>query len=415
MSRELFAPPAPLAEKMRPQTWDEVVGQKRAVEALRRLSKPHSMILWGPPGTGKTTLAQIVAQTSGRPFKRLSAVEAGVKELRAALEQVGAVLFIDEIHRFNKSQQDVLLHAVETGKTVLVGATTENPSFELNAALLSRCKVYVLEALGRDDVAQLLERAQRFTGEFALADDGLDALYALSGGDGRKALNLLEWTLETTRDVNGPAVREVAEKNVRYDKTGEMHYDCISAFIKSVRGSDPNGAIYWLARMIEGGEEARFIARRLVILASEDVGNANPTALALAVACAQACDFVGLPEARIILAQTTAYLAASPKSNAAYCAIEEALAAVRRGDDPPVPLHLRNAPTRLMKELGYAAKYKYSHDYSGAEGNQEFLPAGLENTTFYRPKPVGREKDLLEFLRRQWPDKYGYAGELPGG
>ncbi|MCS7085164.1 MAG: replication-associated recombination protein A [Bacteroidia bacterium] len=395
-----------MAEKMRPNDWDEVVGQERVVESLRR-HPLRSTILWGPPGTGKTTLAQIAARRSGRVFQRLSAVEAGVREIRAVIEAVGVVLFIDEIHRLNKSQQDVLLHAVETGRTILIGATTQNPSLELNSALLSRCKVYVLEPLGRDALEKLVERARSFVGPFTLCPDGLNALYTLAAGDARKALNILEWSLDVSRRIDAETVRAVAEKNIRYDD--DMHYDCASAFIKSVRGSDPNGAIYWLARMLEGGEDLRFIARRMIILASEDVGNANPTALALAVACAQACEYVGMPEARIVLAQTAAYLAASPKSNAAYRAIEQALEAVRNGDDPPVPLHLCNAPTPMMKELGYSAGYKYSHDYSGTEGNQEFLPRGLENTTFYRPKPVGREKDLLEYLKRRWPDKYGYG------
>ncbi|MDX2062648.1 MAG: replication-associated recombination protein A [Bacteroidia bacterium] len=426
------APPLPpLAERMRPQSLDQVVGQGHLVgpgAPLRRLLEADtlaSLILWGPPGVGKTTLARLLAQALRRPFATLSAVSSGVRELRAILEAAettpGTVLFIDEIHRFNKAQQDALLHGVESGTVTLIGATTENPSFEVIGALLSRCQVYVLEALSRSELEEVLRQALArdvVLGGQAIELLETEALYNLSSGDARRALNLLELVVSSSPArplgiTDAAVVAAAQQKTTRYDKAGEQHYDTISAFIKSIRGSDPNAGLYYLARMLEGGEEVRFIARRLVILASEDIGNANPNALLLATACFQACDVIGLPEARIILAQAVTYLATSPKSNAAYLGIAAAQAAVARQPDLPVPLHIRNAPTRLMKELGYNRGYKYSHDYAGAEGNQDFLPQALSRTVFYQPKPVGKEKELLAFLRRQWAGHYDYGEPTP--
>ena len=418
---------APLAERMRPQTLDELVGQEHLAgrgSILRTAienGKIPSMILWGPPGTGKTTIANIIAHTLHVPFFTLSAISSGVKEVREAIAQAqtsrGAILFIDEIHRFNKGQQDAMLGAVEKGIVTLIGATTENPSFEVNSALLSRCQVYVLKPLDEEELVKLLQQALEKdewlkTKNVLLSET--EALLTISGGDARKLLNLLELVVdalssEETIKVTDDIVMKIAQQRIAlYDKTGEQHYDIISAFIKSMRGSDPNGAIYWLARMIEGGEDVKFIARRMVIFASEDIGNANPTALVLANAAFEAVNKIGYPEARIILAQCATYLAASHKSNASYMAIEDALDVVRREGDQPVPLHVRNAPTGLMKRMGYGKNYKYAHSYEGNFTEQEFLPDKLSGTAFYNPGKNPREEELRKFLRNLWKDKYGY-------
>lgn len=418
----------PLAERARPVTLGELAGQQHLTGSgsILRLAiesgKIPSMILWGPPGTGKTTIAHIISQALQLPFFTLSAISAGVKDVREVIEkarlQPGAILFIDEIHRFNKGQQDALLGAVEKGTITLIGATTENPSFEVNAALLSRCQVYVLKALEQPDLEQLLQQAmQRDTVlkplSIKLVETG--ALFQISGGDARKLLNLFELVIETLREQNKPleitddAVMEVAQQRIAlYDKSGEQHYDIISAFIKSVRGSDPNAAVYWLARMIEGGEDVKFIARRLVILASEDIGNANPTALIMANNCFDAVNKIGYPESRIILSQCTIYLAASPKSNSAYEAIEKALATVRKSGDLPVPLHIRNAPTRLMKNMDYGKGYQYSHSFENNFSPQEYLPQALAGTAFYEPGKNTREEELRKYLKKLWKEKYRY-------
>lgn len=416
----------PLAERMRPTSLGAYIGQQHLVGPggpLRRLldaGQLPSLLFWGPPGVGKTTLARLLARHFERPWVALSAISSGVREVRSVLEaaeqQPGTVLFIDEIHRFNKAQQDALLHAVESGTVTLMGATTENPSFEVISALLSRCQVYVLEPLSREEIEAVVRQA--------LAEDAVlsqrevvlgetEALYRLSAGDARKALNLVELVVMGAAEgqvlLTDEAFTSAAQQTVaRYDKDGEQHYDIISAFIKSIRGSDPNAGLYWLARMLAGGEDIRFICRRLIILASEDIGNANPNALLLATSCFQACDVIGMPEARIILAQTVTYLATSPKSNAAYLGIGSAMQAVRNAPDLPVPLYLRNAPTQLMKQQGYSQGYKYSHDYEGTDANQEFLPHKLSGTAFYQPKDVGKEKELKAFLQRQWGTHYGY-------
>lgn len=416
----------PLAERMRPQQLDDLAGQEHLTGphsilrvSIDRKSIP-SMILWGPSGTGKTTIAAIIARETGLPFISLSAISAGVKDVRQAIDKAaqedGAILFIDEIHRFNKGQQDALLGAVEKGLITLIGATTENPSFEVNSALLSRCQVFVLKPLQPADLAGLLQKAIRSDEELlarniTITED--EALLRLSGGDARKLMNLLELVVRTSAETplvitNELVTQTAQQKVVLYDKQGEQHFDIISAFIKSLRGSDPNGAVYWLARMIEGGEDVRFIARRMVILASEDIGNANPTALVLANACFEAVDKTGYPEARIILAQCATYLAASPKSNASYMAIEEALATVRKTGDLPVPLAIRNAPTRLMKELGYSEGYKYAHDYSMNFAEMEFLPDAISGQAFYRPGQNAREEEMRRFLRDRWKHKYNY-------
>ena len=412
---------------MRPQTLDELVGQEHLAgrgSILRTAienGKIPSMILWGPPGTGKTTIANIIAHTLHVPFFTLSAISSGVKEVREAIAQAqtsrGAILFIDEIHRFNKGQQDAMLGAVEKGIVTLICATTENPSFEVNSALLSRCQVYVLKPLDEEELVKLLQQALEKdewlkTKNVLLSET--EALLTISGGDARKLLNLLELVVdalssEETITVTDDIVMKIAQQRIAlYDKTGEQHYDIISAFIKSMRGSDPNGAIYWLARMIEGGEDVKFIARRMVIFASEDIGNANPTALVLANAAFEAVNKIGYPEARIILAQCATYLAASHKSNASYMAIEDALDVVRREGDQPVPLHVRNAPTGLMKRMGYGKNYKYAHSYEGNFTEQEFLPDKLSGTAFYNPGKNPREEELRKFLRNLWKDKYGY-------
>ena len=415
----------PLAERIRPNSLDELLGQEHLVgkDSILRNAIQHgkipSMIFWGPPGTGKTTIANIIAHTLKVPFFQLSAISAGVKDVREIIEQAkskpGAVLFIDEIHRFNKGQQDALLGAVEKGIITLIGATTENPSFEVNSALLSRCQVYVLKPLEEKNLIDLLKIA--IEKDTLLKKKKIElietaALLNISGGDGRKLLNLLEIVCDSSGDnviITDEYVMEVAQKRIAlYDKNGEQHYDIISAFIKSIRGSDPNAAVYWLARMIEGGEDVKFIARRLVILASEDIGNANPTALVMANASFDAVNKIGYPEASIILSQCVTYLAASPKSNAAVVAIGEALSAVKKYGDLPVPLHIRNAPTKLMKNMDYGKNYEYSHSYENNFSPQEYLPKELSGKKFYEPGKNAREEELRKFLKALWQDKYNY-------
>jgi len=415
----------PLAERIRPRTLDDVVGQQHLIgkgSVLRKSVENKSLgsvIFWGPPGTGKTTLANIIAQQLSMSFFALSAVNAGVKEVREVIEKARheyqSILFIDEIHRFNKSQQDALLHAVEKGIITLIGATTENPSFEVNSALLSRCQVYVLKSLEEKDLVALLHKAIKEDEILKRKKINLKetaALINISGGDARKLLNLLELVCNTSRDkveVTDALVMEIAQKKIAlYDKSGEQHYDIISAFIKSMRGSDPNGAVYWLARMIEGGEDVKFIARRMVILASEDIGNANPNALLLANATFDAVNKIGHPESRIILSQCAVYLATSPKSNASYVAINDALALVNRTGDLPVPLHIRNAPTKLMKNLDYGKGYQYSHSYDNSFSEQEYLPDAIAGTKFYDPGNNPRENELRNYLKKLWKEKYGY-------
>ncbi len=417
----------PLAERIRPTSLDELLGQEHLVGKGSVLQKAiengkiPSMLFWGPPGTGKTTIANIIANSLNVPFFQLSAISAGVKDVREVIEQAkikpGSVLFIDEIHRFNKGQQDALLGAVEKGIITLIGATTENPSFEVNSALLSRCQVYVLKPLNEEQLIKLLQNAidkdeilKRKN--IKLAETA--ALINISGGDGRKILNLLEivsdaFSSKQSLAITDKLVMEVAQKRIAlYDKSGEQHYDIISAFIKSIRGSDPNAAIYWLARMIEGGEDVKFIARRLVILASEDIGNANPTAIVMANTCFDAVTKIGYPEANIILSQCTAYLASSPKSNAAVSAIEAALSAVKKHGDLPVPLHIRNAPTKLMKNMDYGKNYEYSHSYENNFSPQEYLPEEIAGTKFYEPGKNAREEELRKFLKNCWKNKYNY-------
>src|SRR6476620_5645048 len=417
----------PLAERMRPRQLDDLVGQKHLTGkgSILRTAIEHgkipSMILWGPPGTGKTTIAHIIANTLNVPYIQLSAISSGVKDVRDAIAQAklttGTILFIDEIHRFNKGQQDALLGAVEKGTITLIGATTENPSFEVNSALLSRCQLYVLKPLGEEDLNGLLKEAIQKDDWLKTKNIELketEALLTISGGDARKLLNLLELVADALSGkkqilITDEQVMNIAQQRIAlYDKNGEQHYDIISAFIKSMRGSDPNGAIYWLARMIEGGEDVKFIARRMVIFASEDIGNANPTAIVLANSCFEAVNKIGYPESRIILAQCATYLAASHKSNASYMAIEEALDKVRNEGDLPVPLHIRNAPTGLMKKMGYGKNYKYAHSYEGNFADQEFLPDALKGTVFYDPGKNPREEELRKFLRSLWKDKYNY-------
>ncbi|HAQ64269.1 MAG TPA: AAA family ATPase [Bacteroidales bacterium] len=419
----------PLAELLRPTTLDEYVGQEHLVgkgailaRAIESGSIP-SMILWGPPGVGKTTLAFIIARSTNRGFFVLSAISSGVKEVRevigkAAEQQIPPILFIDEIHRFSKSQQDSLLGAVERGIVVLIGATTENPSFEVITPLLSRCQVYILKALEEQHLVHLLETARiAMEGELqvTIGIPESDALFRISGGDARKLYNAIE-IISRTLARNGQDViitnktaGEIIQQNLAaYDKNGEQHYDIISAFIKSMRGSDPNGAVYWLARMIEGGEDPLFIARRMVILASEDIGNANPNALLLASTAFDTVHKIGWPEGRIVLSQTAVYLACSPKSNASYLAIDQALELVRKTGDLPVPLHLRNAPTKLMKQTGYGAGYKYAHEFEGNFAELEFLPDALSGTRLFDPGLNPREADMRTNLKRHWKDKYNY-------
>lgn len=416
----------PLAERLRPRSLDELVGQEHLTgdgSVLRKAiqqGRIPSMILWGPPGVGKTTIANVIAHTLHVPFYILSAISAGVKEIREILEkaklQQGSILFIDEIHRFNKGQQDALLGAVEKGTVTLIGATTENPSFEVNAALLSRCLVYVLKPLNETDLKKLLTLAiekDPVINSRKITLKETAALINISGGDARKLLNLLEIVTDAVQGdevmITDSLVMDIAQKRIAlYDKSGEQHYDIISAFIKSIRGSDPNAAVYWLARMIEGGEDVKFIARRLVILASEDIGNANPNALLLANAAFEAVNKIGYPESRIILSQCATYLASSPKSNAAYLAIDGAIAAVKQHGDLPVPLHIRNAPTKLMKNLDYGKDYQYAHNYQHNFSEQEYLPEKIKGTAFYNPGNNAREEELRKWLKGLWKDKYGY-------
>jgi len=415
----------PLAERVRPSTLDELVGQQHLTGkgSILRTAIEHgkipSMILWGAPGTGKTTIAHIIAQTLKVPFFQLSAISSGVKEVREVIEEAktktGCILFIDEIHRFNKGQQDALLGAVEKGIITLIGATTENPSFEVNSALLSRCQVYVLKPLNEKDLIQLLHQAikkDEFLSKKKIEIKETEALINISGGDARKLLNLIELVVESEGDnvsITDNLVMDVAQKRIAlYDKKGEQHYDIISAFIKSMRGSDPNAAVYWLARMIEGGEDVKFIARRMLILASEDIGNANPTALVIANATFEAVNKIGYPESSLILSQCAIYLASSPKSNSATTAIGDAMTAVKEHGDLPVPLHIRNAPTRLMKNLGYGKDYQYSHSYEGNFSEQEYLPKEISGTKFYAPGQNAREEELRKFLKGLWREKYGY-------
>lgn len=419
---------------MRPRDLDEVVGQEHLVGpdgVLRKAlasGRLPSMIFWGPPGVGKTTLARLIADRTKRPFHALSAINSGVKDVREVIEQAGgtglfarsAVLFIDEIHRFSKAQQDSLLGAVEKGTITLIGATTENPSFEVIGALLSRCQVYILEPLGQEQLLDLLQRAIRE--DKALKDRRIvlretDALLRASGGDARRLLNTFELCVNAAvpQDddlaevaITDALVKETVQNNAaRYDKQGEQHYDIISAFIKSMRGSDPNAAVYWLARMVEGGEDPLFIARRMVILASEDIGNANPNALLMATTAMQAAQMIGWPESRIILSQCAIYLACSPKSNSAYMAIGNAQAEVRSSGDLPVPLHLRNAPTKLMKDIGYGEKYQYSHDFAGHVSDQEFLPEAISGKRLYEPGDNRKEQEFAAYIKAVWKERYG--------
>lgn len=410
---------------MRPFRLEDLIGQEHLAGengVIRRSLQAGlipSMILWGPPGVGKTTMANIIANEVKRPFHTLSAINSGVKDIREVIEKAKnsgrAILFIDEIHRFNKSQQDALLGAVEKGTITLIGATTENPSFEVNQALLSRCQVYTLKPLTESDLLRLisnaLEKDRELSKRKIIVKEHL-ALLNISGGDARRLLNLIELLTDAVpgdMEITDALVMDAAQKRVaQYDKSGEQHYDIISAFIKSVRGSDPNAAMYYLARMIEGGEDVRFIARRMVILASEDIGNANPTALVMATTTFQAVDVIGYPEARIILGQCAVYLACSPKSNASYVAIDAALQAVREKGDLPVPLSIRNAPTGLMKDMGYGKGYQYAHAHQGNFADMEFLPDQLKGSKFYEPGNNPREEELRNFLRKLWREKYGY-------
>ncbi len=417
----------PLAERVRPMTLDEFIGQEHLLgegKPIQKLAETHtarSLIFWGPPGVGKTTLAQLLSQTWQLPFYSLSAISSGVKELREVIDkakvQGGALLFIDEIHRFNKSQQDALLGAVEKGIITLIGATTENPSFEVISALLSRCQVYVLKAFEEEDLDKILNRAiekDAFLKSLTIDLKEKEALFRFTGGDGRKLLNLFDLVVQTTLKngkvtiTNKSVELVLQQKMALYDKSGEQHYDIISAFIKSLRGSDPNGAVYWLARMLDGGEDIKFIARRMVILSSEDIGNANPNALLMATQCFQAIQMIGMPEARIILSQTAIYLATSAKSNASYMAIETAMDLVNKTGDQPVPLHLRNAPTKLMKNMGYGKDYKYAHQYDQNFVDLEFLPESLSGTIIYNPGKNQREEELRKYLKLRWGEKYGY-------
>jgi putative ATPase len=415
----------PLAERIRPSSLAGLAGQEHLTGkgSILRTAIEHgkipSIILWGPPGTGKTTIANIIANTMNVPFFTLSAISAGVKEVREVISEAktkpGSILFIDEIHRFNKGQQDALLGAVEKGIVTLIGATTENPSFEVNSALLSRCQVYVLRPLNEKDLIRLLNHAikeDKILSSKKIELKEREALLNISGGDARKLLNLLEIVCDALGDnivITDEAVMEVAQKRIAlYDKSGEQHYDIISAFIKSVRGSDPNAAVYWLARMIEGGEDVKFIARRMVILASEDIGNGNPTALVMANTAFDAVNKIGYPESSLILSQCAIYLASSAKSNSATIAIGSAMEAIKQYGDLPVPLHIRNAPTRLMKNMDYGKGYQYSHSYEGNFSDQEYLPNELSGKKFYDPGKNIREEELRKFLKSLWKDKYNY-------
>ena len=417
----------PLAERLRPKNLEEYIGQEHILgkgKPLRKALEANlvpSMILWGPPGVGKTTLSLMLAELTKRKFFSLSAISSGVKDLREILKKPSGlfppILFIDEIHRFNKSQQDTLLGAVEKGTVTLIGATTENPSFEVNSALLSRCQVYVLEAFGKKELEGIFNRAIKEDGQLKTLKfkvESTDSLFRISGGDGRRLLNLLEMVVNSQFGakeivVKDELVEEVVQRNMaRYDKSGEQHYDIISAFIKSMRGSDPNAALYWLARMLVAGEDPNFIARRMLILASEDIGNANPTAIVMANACMDAVKKIGYPEGRIILSQTVIYLATSPKSNASYAAIDKAMALAEKTAHLPVPLDLRNAPTKLMKEIGYGKTYKYAHNYEGNFVKQNFLPDDLKGEKFYEPSNNPRENDIRKNLQKWWEEWYGY-------
>jgi len=421
----------PLAERLRPKTLADLVGQEHlsspdsVLQKAITKGKVPSMILWGPPGVGKTTLANIISTTFNSAYYQLSAISSGVKELREVIEEAksktGAILFIDEIHRFNKGQQDALLGAVEKGIITLIGATTENPSFEVNSALLSRCQVFILKALDEKAlhklIHQAIEKDELFQGQ-TIEIKETEALFQLSGGDGRKLLNLLELSVEALIDIEKSGsplvltndwVMEVAQTNIaRYDKNGEQHYDIVSAFIKSMRGSDPNAAVYWLSRMIAGGEDVKFIARRMLIFSSEDIGNANPNAFLLANACFDAVTKIGYPESRIILSQCAIYLASSPKSNASYEAINHGLVLVDKTGNLPVPLHLRNAPTKLMKDLSYGKDYQYSHLGENNFLEQEYLPDQIKNTALFQPQKNAREQEIKKFLNERWKGKYGY-------
>ena len=420
----------PLAERIRPKTLEDyisqrhLIGKKGILTPLINQGILPSIIFWGPPGIGKTTLANIIATTSERPFFTLSAISSGVKDVREIIDRAkkgsglfttkNPILFIDEIHRFSKSQQDSLLGAVEKGWVTLIGATTENPSFEVIPALLSRCQVYILNSFDKSDLILLIKRAIKedailLKKEIKLKET--DALLQVSGGDARKLLNIFELVVGSEDKItitNKLVLEKIQKPTVRYDKTGDQHYDIASAFIKSIRGSDPNGAVYWLARMIEGGEDVKFIARRLVIAASEDIGNANPTALILANNTFQAVSVIGYPESRIILSQCAIYLANSPKSNASYMAINKAQEIVKKTGDLPIPLHLRNAPTQLMKALNYGKDYKYAHDYKGNFIHEEFLPEPISNSKIYEPGENSREEQFRQKLKKIWGDKYGY-------
>jgi putative ATPase len=421
-------PQIPLAERLRPQNLDEYLGQEHLIgdgailrKAIESGNIP-SMILWGPPGTGKTTLAHIISEHLNRPFYTLSAISSGVKDVRQVIDQAKlsvnhAILFIDEIHRFSKSQQDSLLGAVEKGIVTLIGATTENPSFEVISPLLSRCQVYILKAFEKDDLLTLTEKAKKYLEDeydLKITIKETDALLRISGGDARKLLNALELIINQSPgakklDITNKSATAVIQENLAiYDKSGEMHYDVISAFIKSMRGGDPNAAVYYLARMVEAGEDPKFIARRMLILASEDIGNANPNALLLANACFDAVNKIGWPESRIILSQTAVYLASSPKSNSAYMAISKAESTVKKTGDLSVPLHIRNAPTKLMKEVGYGKGYKYAHDYDNNFAELEFLPEEIIGTKFYEPGDNARENELRKRLKNWWKGKYNY-------
>jgi len=426
-----LTPQTPLAERLRPNNFDDYVGQEHLIgknSTLRNVIEKGiipSMIFWGPPGVGKTTLANIIANYTKQPFYTLSAINSGVKDIREIIDKAKSqqlfgtknpVLFIDEIHRFSKSQQDSLLGAVEKGTVTLIGATTENPSFEVISALLSRCQVYILKEQTKEDLTKLLHIAltkDEFLSKKKINILEYEALLQLSGGDARKLLNTLEIVVNNFEtepiDITNDKVIDIVQQNmVRYDKTGDQHYDIISAYIKSIRGSDPNAAVYWLARMLEGGEDPKFIARRLLILSSEDIGNANPTALVIANNCFQAINVIGMPEARIILSQATIYLATSPKSNASYQAINEAMDLVRKTGNLSVPLHIRNAPTKLMKDIGYGANYAYSHNYEGNFKAQEYLPDEIKNAKFYEPGKNAKEDSIRKFLKDNWKDKYNY-------
>jgi putative ATPase len=419
---------APLPERLRPKSFNDFVGQQHLIgegKVLRKLIEAGnipSIIFWGPPGVGKTSLARFIAEKVQLPFYQLSAIDSGVKEVRKVIDEANtngkALLFIDEIHRFNKAQQDALLGAVEKGTITLIGATTENPSFEVISALLSRCQVYVLKHLEKEELQQLLKDALEKDEILSQKDIEIketEALLKYSGGDGRKLLNVLELVVQSLDHVKGEKavtnqfVEEVIQhKMAIYDKSGEQHYDIISAFIKSMRGSDPNAALYYLARMIDGGEDPKFIARRMLILASEDIGNANPNALLLATSCFQAVTMIGYPECDLILSQTAIYLATSPKSNASYKAIRAAQSALKQTGDLPIPLHIRNAPTKLMKDLNYGKDYKYAHEFDGSFVDSEFLPEKIKGTKFYEPGDNPRENEIRNQLRKNWKQKYGY-------